>query len=233
MCVGGEPQKNRIERHGVKQVDRIHLDELHLRPRLKLARPSALGVDLVGRLARREVVRGLVDRNPPTSRLTTWLSGALDAAGPTLRHDRLTCSMSGRCRRAWCSARFHPHPRPSPDHQLDPVRDRPPVSHSHSALGSHCRRSQAAGFDRPTPPPAWRLSPWTTRQPGEAGDTPERIYGRLARGQGGVVLDVERIEAPGGVEVKQDLQDHFHADGRGSGLPGLRRSQQARGGLGH
>jgi hypothetical protein len=33
---------------------------------------------------------------------------------------------------------------------------------------------------------------------GRTGDPPERKYGRQARGQGGAVLDVERIDALGG-----------------------------------
>jgi hypothetical protein len=36
------------------------------------------------------------------------------------------------------------------------------------------------------------------RQPADAGDASWRNYGRLARGQGGVMLDVELIEALGG-----------------------------------
>jgi hypothetical protein len=44
------------------------------------------------------------------------------------------------------------------------------------------------------------------RQPAEAGDMSWRNYGRLARGQGGVVLDVERIE-PRRVEGKSSFQD--------------------------
>jgi hypothetical protein len=43
-------------------------------------------------------------------------------------------------------------------------------------------------------------------QPAEAGDASWRNYSRLARGQGGVVLDVERIE-PRRVEVNSGFQD--------------------------
>jgi hypothetical protein len=76
-----------------------------------------------------------------------------------------------------------------------PARDRPPVSRG--ALGSQCRRHRAAAW--PAPRPACvAIAALDDRQPAEVGDASWRKCGRLARGQGEVVLDVERVEALGG-----------------------------------
>jgi hypothetical protein len=68
-----------------------------------------------------------------------------------------------------------------------------------SATPSHC-------LNRPTPRLRGDRRLGRSRQPAEASDASWRNYGRLARGQGGVVLDVERIE-PRRVEVKSGFQD--------------------------